>query len=56
MRLVDEALDHEDGMIPTSKPIIAEASKAQAEDARGEVGQTLAIGQNEQAAVVGDEG
>ena len=43
-------------MFPTIKPVLAEASQAQAEDARGEVGQALAIGQNEKAAVVGDEG
>ena len=56
LRLIDEALDGEDGMLPTGKPVLAQAAQAQAEDARGEVGKAVAIGEDEEAAVVGDEG
>ncbi len=56
LRFVDEALDGEDGMLPTGKPVIAQAAQAHGENARGEVWKPLPICEDEEAAVVGDEG
>lgn len=43
LRFIDEALDGEDGMLPTGKPVIAQAAQAHGENARGKVWKALPI-------------
>lgn len=42
-------------MLPACDPIVAETAQALGENARGKVGEALAIGEDEESAIVGDE-
>ena len=54
-RLIDETLDHQHGMMPSRLPVVAETAQGQAEHAGGQIGITLAFGQDQEAAVVDDQ-
>lgn len=56
VRLVHETLHHQHRMLPAFLPVRAQAAQTQPEHARGQIGETLALGQDEEAAVVDDHG
>ena len=51
---VHEALDEEDGVSMALGPVVAEAVEGEGEDAGGEVGELVAVGEDEEAGVVDD--
>jgi len=53
--LVHEALDEEDGVPMALGPVVAEAAEGECEDAGGEVGEPLAVREDEEAGVVDDQ-
>ena len=55
LRLVNEALDRQHGMIPALEPVGAQAAQAKAQHARGQVRVALPLRQNQKAAVIDDQ-